>query len=356
MCAAPAPAQSSGDTSGETALQNGDFERAKTFFAQTAAGNPRDAGAQVGLATVALYQNRLGEAGAALSRALALSPGDRQAQALQRIVKERRGSPLDYAIKRYPGFSAGLLAGAPVPLVRARINGIKDAVFAVDTTAPGAFLSFEAGRALGLQTFAPARLSSLRIGDGEIDGIPVRFVEMNPRAVAGGEPVAGVLGIAFLSHFFVTLDSPAGRFGLEPPRAAGHGERGASPMWQCDDRHLFTSARLNTAPPALFSIDTGVTGGLMVTAQSIAAGHIAFDRIKMAQVGNTASVRMLPFTASLTLAGHTFEKLDGSLLAQGTPTGEFPFPIGGTLGNGTLRTMRLTLDFANMEVTAAPGR
>jgi hypothetical protein len=336
---------------GASAIENGQFEVAQQAFARGVARDPGDVNAQLGLAQIALYDNRVGDARRALLAVMALQPHNAKAQAMLRAANDRDGRRGEFTIKRFPG-SVRLEAVSPVPIVRARINGGKDGYFVVDTTATGVELSDDFARSIGFDPGLPTHLTSVAIGSGEIDAIPATIVKLSERAVFDNEPVAGVLGVAFLRRFFFTLDEHAKRAVFDPPRQRETSEgRNGSRMWFGDERHIFTRARINNAPPALFSIDTAVPGGLLVTASTFTAAHLQINRPQLVDQGGTTGLRMFPITASVTFARQKLENVDGTLLTQGTPSGEFPFPVGGTVGNGVLGRLRVTFDFTNMLLT-----
>ena len=123
----------------------------------------------------------------------------------------------------------------PLVLVPVRMGGEGPFTFALDTGASTTVVSPELARRLGIRG---ARIAAMTGGGGRASGLVGRSGSVAVGAAEVGEmdvvvgpflvPLSdvvgtkldGILGYNFLREFLVTIDYPAGRLGLEPPRAA----------------------------------------------------------------------------------------------------------------------------------------
>ncbi len=112
-------------------------------------------------------------------------------------------------------------------VVGAKLNGSRDSRLVVDTGASHTILSYNVARDLGLLPSPRATsvtvktaggpvqaevvpLGAIRVGDAEAQNIMVGVFDL-PDAPAG---VDGLLGLTFLNHFLVTLDTVKGELSL----------------------------------------------------------------------------------------------------------------------------------------------
>jgi hypothetical protein len=122
---------------GDELFGKADFTRAESAYALTLRHDPHNAGAELGLARIALYRNQL-EKAERLARAFATdAPSDRRASALLRFIAERRDEGPDYRIE-ISGVEVNVpfVQIDPLPELEAFVNG-KRANLLIDTGGPG---------------------------------------------------------------------------------------------------------------------------------------------------------------------------------------------------------------------------
>ncbi|MBV9440029.1 MAG: aspartyl protease family protein, partial [Candidatus Eremiobacteraeota bacterium] len=138
--------------SAERLFADADFAAAYTAYVKRASVNPHDAAALSGLATLALYQNRLDTAREAAWAALRLHPGNRVAVGVLRTIAERREVVDSATALPVPedGITLPFLQSDPLPVIEVRVDG-RAAPLVLDTGAPDITLSPDFARTLGLQ-------------------------------------------------------------------------------------------------------------------------------------------------------------------------------------------------------------
>ena len=356
-------------TLGDVALAAGDFNGAAAAYSAALASRPADPAAELGLGTIEMYRNHLDAARTHLRLALALAPNLQRARALLGAIGRRTGSPGDYriaftkALARVP-----LVAMDPLPTLRAKING-RPVTLWIDTGADGIDLGEAAVTRLHLATkiagegvFAggqKAQIRTARVERIDLPGVTVRGITANT-VPAGALPqgVDGLIGTAFFYHFLATIDYPHHALILRPTassaaflESARRSDATTTPMWLVGDHFIFTRARVNTAPEALFNVDTGGVGvGVQLTKAALDAARITPDAAHAQQgQGAAGTVRLLPFNAaSVTLGGFTLHDVPGVYSPDGDPYGIFPFVVGGSLSQEFFRHTAVTFDFTSM--------
>ena len=197
-----------------------------------------------------------------------------------------------------------------------------------------------------------------------IGGLRIRDVPGAVMPAGGGlrlpnVEIDGILGTGVLMHFLSTIDYCGGRLVLAPrgesaafqARAAAEGAN-VVPMWLIATHFIFARGRLNDAPEAAFHIDTGLAGGgISARRAALDAAGVAIDESKaMTGMGGGGPVRIVPFTASVTLGALTRPDIRGIHSLDGDPSSIFPFATGGLISHGFFRQSRLTFDFDAMKL------
>lgn len=364
----PAPLPSYVPVPGDTLFAAGDFDAAQLSYETTLRTDPRNPGAELGLARIALYRNDLASL-EARARALAVNhPNDRRARRYVTEIPFRRGVASD--------LRAGPLAvEADIPLARvdplpeleAKVNG-KPARLLLDTGGDGLDLTATFARKLGLAThsagqgtFAGGLHAEVRQGHVDRLDLGVATVRSLPVGVFDqiGPGIDGVLGTNVLYDFLSTIDYRGRRLILRPKSESATFEhaaaaRGATivPMFFVPDHFIFVRARAGTGPEALYNVDTGGGGiGMQLTRKSLdAAGIVPDTKHARNFLGGGGNAHAVPFVADVTLGERTWHGLRGLYFDNGDQYGIFPFAVAGTLSHELFKRGALTFDFTAMRL------
>lgn len=316
-------------TNADEAFARGDFTAAFREYNDAIIANPNDEEAVLGMGTLDLYRNDWQNARTYLERAQHLAPSD--ARVIQRLhtLRRRLPKPGIYHFDIPTGRAdLPLVAGFPVPVVRASINNHTFTLL-VDSRRGSIDLTPNAAQIAGAKD--AGLLDSFAVLGLTVTGVPVHVLD-GPLAVAGAQ-IDGAIGTVFLSHFLPTFDPAHGVLTLRRWEASTGIEararsKGAAiePMWLVGDDLLVTPARVDGGPVHVFSIDTALNAGVGVPDASAAQ----------------ALVSLGSYTQSVATA-----QLQPSTFAA------VPFEVGGSLGAGFWRPATVTLDFAAMNVVVA---
>jgi hypothetical protein len=363
-------------SSAESLFAQGDLAGAEAEYAKALAVDPASAAALSGLARIRLYEGRESEARALASKALAAAPGERIATEVLSMADVRAGrfAPDRYRIDPQDGaVTAEFLITDPLPVIRVLIGG-KERNFILDTGAPDLMILPKLAEELGLETteggegvFAGGRRAPVMrtvVPEIEIGGLLIRDVPGAVMPAGGGlrlpnVEIDGILGTGVLMHFLSTIDYCTGRLVLAPrsdapafqARAASN-EANVVPIWLIGTHFIFARGRINDAPDALFHIDTGLAGGgVSARREALDAAGVVIDESKvMTGMGGGGPVRIVPFTADITLGALTRPGVRGIHTLDGDPSSIFPFKTGGLISHGFFRQSRLTFDFDAMKL------
>ncbi len=332
-------------SAGDMAFAAGDFDSAFLEYNEALTASPDDADANLGLGTIDFYRNDLENAVKYLGRAVQLDPQNARARIRLHAVKTRAANWDGFQIAmKGVGVAIPFVANVSTPILRASANG-RPLTFVLDTRADTIEISPDVAGRLKL----PAEGGrSVRIDSFATPGLTIRNISgtIAPQQLtAGGRRVDGAIGTSFLYHFLSTIDYAQNRLLLRPRDPSKAFEKSAAknggtvvPMWLVADRYIFTRARVNGAPAALFDIDPGDDEGLQVTQSELAAASIAPDASQAFVAQNVA----LGAFAETNVAG-VF--LDGNEQYQ-----IFPFAVGGRISRSFFRGMQLTFDFDAMRL------
>jgi hypothetical protein len=389
---------------GEALYRAGRIEEAGASLEPVSArdGFPARAAAMLGLVRAA--QGRDGEAAALLDRALAAAPEDRwviyRAAGAARTRAEGRRLLGEY-LARSAGDDPDRIEGAKgtirlyealgerriwiaanrperlearlAPLVgtagrgwivEARLKGNKKIRLLLDTGSTGLFVVERAVKKAGLSPLAEETvfagggsgrtrshrglLETLAIGDLVFHDALVTTTtdEFDPQG-----RIHGVLGIAALSGYLVTLDLDHGRLVLEPPPAEPSGE----PYWNVGGQMLVRAAAERAPDDGLFLFDTGATRSMISTSYagtiagtsetSPAAVRTYGGNVPGASAVSNVSLRF----AGLPLATETVNRSD---LTQRSRLGGVE--IAGFLGLDALDGTVITIDTTRQRVRVVP--
>jgi len=356
-------------SSGSAAFARGDFDAAYAADAAALATTPNDPAANLGAATIALYHNDLDAATRYLARATATSTDDPRAQRIAATIARRRADTELVAGAVLPA-RIPFVVEDPLPLIVVEVNGRKG-LFIVDTGAGATTLDPDFAAEVGVTltaagsgifagglratvqrgTAATVQAGGVTMRDVEVMGLPTRQVPF-----FGERKPDGVIGVRFFTHFLTTFDYVNGALILRPRSDSAAFERAAGPdsvpMLWVGDHFLFVRGRINDGPEGWLNVDTGLAGaGLMPSKDAVADSHITLDEAHAGEgMGGGGMVRVVPFTAAVTVGGRRIDGVQGSFTPEGDQFGIFPFAVRGAVSHGYFRTCALTFDFAAMRL------
>lgn len=394
-------------------FQIGQFAQAGEQYARIAADHPDDYSAILQLGRIALLSNRLDDAENRLKRAIALRPRDTDPKVMLAEVYYRRddfekaaallngvdvsANPLVAA--QYPTLNVAKLESFkgqtpyevhgdgqitrlkflrtdPLPLVSVRVNGGDEVTFFIDTGGSEVALDTEFARELGVPQFGAVRgtfsggqhaevqqgrIESLRVGDWTVQNLPVAMLPLRQLSEGlGAKRIDGIIGTILFYHFLATLDYPNGELVLRRKNAtslaqfvAASGKRVAIPFWIASDHFMVGWGRVETLPPALLFVDTGLTGAGVKLAESVIkeAGIKLEEDKASAGAGGGGKLKIVPYVVHRLSFGPVQEEN-----VPGLYDGPFPwenlfgFHLAGMVGHDFFKRHAVTFDFENMKI------
>jgi predicted aspartyl protease len=392
----------------------GQFDEARKGYAQLADKNPNDYSAVLQLGRIALLSNQLEDAKKWLEQALRLRPSDTDAKVMLAEAFYRRDdfqqaaatlngvdvSTNKLIIEQYPTLNAAKLESFkgetpyelhgdgeatqlkfirtdPLPLVNVRVNGGEEVTFFIDTGGSEVTLDTEFAKELGLPHFGDvqgtfsggehtqvgqSRIQSLTLGDWTVTNLPIATMPLRQLSKGlGAKRIDGVLGTTLFYHFLATLDFRNGELVLrrknaqtqEQFAAASSGRSVAVPFWIASDHFMVGWGRVNTLPPALLFVDTGLAGaGVKLAESAIKKAGIKLDEDKAySGAGGAGKLKIVPYTVSQLSFGDIQEHN-----VPGLYDGPFPwehafgFYLAGMVGHDFFKPYAVTFDFQAMRI------
>jgi hypothetical protein len=374
--------------SADAHFRAGKFAEARSIYAQISAKDPQNADADAQLGHIALLSNQLDEAQKWLEKALSLNPADVDAKIMLAEALYRRNQfpaaaaaiaglgPADAGkIKAYATLNPAKLASfkghvpydlhgegettrlrfvkaEPLPLIHVRINGHSEAIFFIDTGGSELLLDTQYAAELGITalgavegTFSGGqhaqvqngRIDSLTLGDWTLKNVPIGMLPLRSLSEGFGvKHLDGCVGTNVLYQFLSTIDYPAGELVLRRKTianlktfeaAAGKGRNIVIPMWLAGDHFTVAWGSVQSTPPALFFIDSGLAGAGVKLAESvIKEAKITLEHDKATQgQGGGGSFQVVPYVVSEVSLGEIHEKNVSGLY-------DGPFPWENRLG------------------------
>ena len=346
----------------------GDFTAAKAAYTTAVDANAADLAANLGLARVNLYDNRLGDAASFARATLAIDPQNAAAQRVLQTVKQREG-----VLASAQGLSVGpsgivvpFLEVDPLPLMQFTVDG-RIGNFLLDTGGPDVVLDPAFAAELGLKVtagqhgiFAGGRTAEVRqaivpdfrVGPFSLHGLHAGILPSRNLPFFKGRKVDGVIGTVFLSRFLATIDYPNRRLILRP-RSAAPPAGMAEPMWLVGDHFIFARGSVNGLRNQLFLVDSGLAGGgFGPEERTVAAAHVkTFPDKAQTGMGGGGPVKFIPVVAdTLCLSTACQNNISGMYVPGGSPLRIFPFTAAGTISHTYLKHYAVTLDFSAMKI------
>jgi predicted aspartyl protease len=404
----------SGIDSANRLFQAGKFVEAGKLYSQIAAQNPKDYLATLQLGRIALLSNRLNDAQKWLEKAIALKPDETDpkvmlAQAFYRRDDFQKAAAALKGVdvssnkpirEQYPTLNVAMLEsfkgqtpyelkgkGAitrvkfvrtdPLPLVNVRVNDGKEVTFFIDTGGSEVTLDTDFAKELGVPKFGAiqgtfsggqhtevqlGRIESLTVGDWTVKNVPTAMLPLRQLSEGlGVKQINGIIGTTLFYHFLATMDYPKGELvlrrkdakSLEEFKAQSSGKRVTVPIWMASDHFMVGWGRVETLPPTLLFVDTGLVGAGVKLAESvIKEAGIKLEENRAAEgAGAGGALKIVPYTVHQLSFGDIKEEN-----VQGVYDGPFPFEntfgfhLAGMVGHEFFRPYAVTFDFQNMQI------
>jgi predicted aspartyl protease len=406
------PKQSEVDSAGRL-FQAGKFAEAGKLYSQIVSQNPKNYSATLQLGRIALLSNRLEDAQKWLEKAITLQPGETDPKVMLAQAFYRRDdfqkaaaalSGVDVSSNKlireqYPTLNVAMLESFkeqtpyelkgngtstrlkfvrtdPLPLLNVRVNDGKEVTFFIDTGGSEVTLDTEFAKELGVPQFGAVqgtfsggqhaevklgRIDSLTLGDWTVKNLPAGILPLRQLSEGFGvKQIDGIIGTNLFYHFLTTMDYPHGELVLRRKDARNleefkksPGKRVVVPIWMASDHFMVGWGRVETLPPTLLFVDTGLTGAGVKLAESvIKEAGIKLEENRAAEgAGGGGTLKIVPYTVHQVSLGDITEEN-----VQGVYDGPFPwqytfgFNLAGMVGHEFFKPYAVTFDFQNMQI------
>ena len=400
--------------SADRLFQAGKFAEAGKLYSQIVAQNPKDYSATLQLGRIALLSNRVDDAQKWLEKAITLQPGNADpkvmlAQAFYRRDDFQKAAAALKGVdvssnklirEQYPTLNVATLEsfkgqtpyemhgnGAntrvkfvktdPLPLVNVRVNGGDEVTFFIDTGGSEVVLDTEFAKELGVPQFGAVqgtfsggqhaevqlgRIESLTLGDWTVKNVPTAMLPLRQLSEGFGvKQIDGIIGTTLFYHFLTTMDYPRGELvlrrkeakSLEEFKAQSSGKRVTVPIWMASDHFMVGWGGVETLPPTLLFVDTGLVGAGVKLAESvIKKAGIKLEENKATEgAGGGGTLKIVPYTVRHLSFGDIKEEnvpglYDGPFPWENT----FGFHLSGMVGHDFFKPYAVTFDFQNMQI------
>ena len=384
-------------------FQEGKFGEAGELYSRIAVENPKDYSALLQLGRIALLSNQLDDAQRWLEEAIDLKPDDDDAKVMLAEVFYRRDDFQKAAaslngvevntnkliISQYPTLNVAKLESFkgqtpyevdgdgqitrlkflktdPLPVVSVRVNGGEDVTFFIDTGGSEVALDTEFAKELGLPHFGKvqgtfsggehaevqqSRIESLTVGDWTVKNLPVATLAL--RQLSEGLGVKRIDGmhrdqspVPFPCdpRFPARRACPAAENREQPGAVCGSDVRQgvAVPFWIASDHFMVGWGRVETIPPALLFVDTGLAGAGVKLAESvIKEAGIKLEEDKAYEgAGGGGKLKIVPYTVRRLSFGDIQEDNVAGLYDGPFPwENTFGFHLAGMVGHDFFKTL-----------------
>ena len=395
-------------------FEAGKFAEAGKLYSQIVAQNPKDYSATLQLGRIALLSNRLDDAQKWLEKAITVQPGNTDpkimlAEALYRrddfqkaavalmgvdvsgnkLIREQYPTLNVAKLESFKGQTPYELTGNgtstrvkfvktdPLPIVNVRVNGGKEVTFFIDTGGSEVTLDTEFAKELGVSQFGAVqgtfsggqhaqvqlgRVKSITLGDWTVKNVPTAMLPLRQLSEGFGvKQMDGIIGTTLFYHFLTTMDYPHGELvlrrkdakSLEEFKTQSSGKRVTVPIWMASDHFMVGWGRVETLPPSLLFVDTGLTGAGVKLAESvIKAAGIKLDESKASEgAGGGGTLKVIPYTVHQLSFGDIKEENVPGLYDGPFPwENMFGFYLAGMVGHDFFKPYAVTFDFQNMQI------
>jgi hypothetical protein len=399
--------------SADRLFQAGKFADAGKLYSQIVTQNPKDYSATLQLGRIALLANRLDDAHKWLEKAITMKPDGTDAKIMLAEAFYRRDdfqkaaaalngvdvSSNKLIIEQYPTLNVAKLESFkgqtpyelhgngtstrlkfvktdPLPVVNVRVNGGDEVTFFIDTGGSEVVLDTDFAKELGVSQFATVqgtfsggqhtdvqlgRIETLTAGDWTIKNLPTAMLPLRQLSKGFGvKQIDGIIGTTLFYHFLATMDYPHGELVLRRKTSESleqfkksSGKKVIVPIWMASDHFMVGWGRVETLPPTLLFVDTGLMGAGVKLAESVIkeAGIILEENRAAEGAGGGGKLRIVPYTVHQLSFGDIKEEN-----VQGVYDGPFPwestfgFHLSGMVGHEFFRPYAVTFDFQNMQI------
>ena len=406
------PRQSESDSAGRL-FQAGKFSEAGKLYSQIVAQNPKDYSAILQLGRIALLSNRLDDAQKWLEKAITLQPENADPKVMLAEAFYRRDdfqkaatalNGIDVSSNKlireqYPTLNVPMLESFkgqtpyelkgngtstrvkfvktdPLPVINVRVNGGKEVTFFIDTGGSEVTLDTDFAKELGVPQFGAVqgtfsggqhtevqlgRIESLTLGDWTVKNVPTAMLPLRQLSEGFGvKQIDGIIGTTLFYHFLTTMDYPHGELALRRKTAEtlkeftqSPGKRVVVPMWIASDHFMVGWGRVETLPPTLLFVDTGLMGAGVKLAESvIKEAGIKLEENKATEgAGGGGKLKIVPYVVHQLSFGDIKEED-----VRGLYDGPFPwenmfgFHLAGMVGHDFFKPYAVTFDFQNMQI------
>ena len=362
---------SAAGTSGDALFKAGDFAGAETAYRAAVSANKNDPAANLGLARLDLYNDKLEAAQMHAQIAQTLSPHSPVLDRIYSEIRARKAIAAEAAQITIPGGVAILpfYATDPLPLLHLTIDG-HQANMLLDTGAPDLSVDPAFAKELNLHVvdtgavghFAGNKTAPIQAADiatvvaGGVTIHNIKAVVIPSRGLPffGENKVDGVVGTIFLSRFLSTINYPKGQLELRPRSSVADASSAtAIRFWWVGDHFLFARGSVNNAPESLMLVDSGLAGGGFVpTEATIKLANVTThpDRAGTG-MGGAGAVQFIPVVADkLCLGAACRANIPGLYSPGGDPLSTFAFTAAGTISHEFLKHYAVTIDFSSMQL------
>jgi hypothetical protein len=413
LAQAASPPKESGVDSADRLFQLGKFAEAGELYSRIAARDPTDYSATLQLGRVALLSNRLDDAQKWFEKAMSVRPNDTDAKVMLAEAFYRRDdfqkaaaslSGLDVRsnkliIEQYPTLSVAMLKSFkgqtpyelhgdgtstrvkfvktdPLPVVNVRVNGGKEVTFFIDTGGSEVTLDTDFARELGVPQFGAVqgtfsggqhtnvqlgRIESLTVGDWTVKNVPTAMLPLRQLSEGlGVKQINGIIGTTLFYHFLTTMDYPRGELVLRRKDAKSleeftksAGKRVVVPIWMASDHFMVGWGRVETLPPSLLFVDTGLVGAGVKLAESVIkeAGIKLEENKAFEGAGGGGKLKIVPYTVhQLSFRDIKEENVPGLYDGPFPWENMFGFHLAGMVGHDFFKPYAVTFEFDNMQI------
>jgi predicted aspartyl protease len=264
----------------------------------------------------------------------------------------------------------------PLPIVNVRINGGKEVTFFIDTGGSEVTLDTDFAKELGVPQFGSiqgtfsggqhaevqlGRIESLTLGDWTVKNVPTAMLPLRQLSEGFGvKQIDGIIGTTLFYHFLTTMDYPHGELVLRRKDAQNleqfkksPGKRIVVPIWMAGDHFMVGWGRVESLPPSLLFVDTGLTGAGVKLAESvIKEAGIKLDESKATEgAGGGGTLKIVPYTVHQLSFGDIKEENVAGLYDGPFPwENMFGFHLAGMVGHDFFKPYAVTFDFQNMQI------
>jgi hypothetical protein len=410
--ATPQPKQSE-IQSADRLFQAGKFADAGKLYSKIVTQNPNDHSATLQLGRIALLSNELEDAQKWLEKAVTLQPNDTDAKVMlaeafyrrddfqnaaaalngvdvssNKLIREQYPTLNVAKLESFKGQTPYELQGKgtstrlkfvridPLPVVNVRVNGGDEVTFFIDTGGSEVALDTEFAKELGVRQFAAVqgtfsggqhaevqlgRIESLTVGDWTVKNLPTAMLPLRQLSEGlGVKQINGIIGTTLFYHFLATMDYPHGELVLRRKDAKSLeefkkslGKRVAVPIWMASDHFMVGWGRVETLPPSLLFVDTGLVGAGTKLAESvIKEAGIKLEEDKATEgAGGGGTLKIVPYTVhQLSFGDVKEEKVPGLYDGPFPWENMFGFHLAGMVGHDFFKRCAVTFDFQNMQI------